>query len=85
MKGNISTARNQGPVSICAPALADEATCRSYRQVREDGNRQVAREIPFHDFDMIISQGRLSEKREIGKIEKNREKLNFSLFFCVWS
>lgn len=36
----------------------DEAsTCRKFRQVRTEGNRQVTREIPYYNLDMIISLG----------------------------
>ena len=32
-------------------------TCRKFRQVRKEGQREVAREIPFYNLDMIISLG----------------------------
>ncbi len=37
--------------------LEEPATCRRFRQVRQEGNRQVSREIPFYNLDMIISLG----------------------------
>jgi len=37
--------------------LTEESTCRKFRQVRLEGNRQVSREIPFYNLDMIISLG----------------------------
>ena len=37
--------------------LAEEATCRKFRQVQKEGSRNVAREIPFYNLDMIISLG----------------------------
>ncbi len=37
--------------------LTEESTCRKFRQVQQEGNRQVAREIPFYNLDMIISLG----------------------------
>ena len=37
--------------------LDEESTCRTFRQVRQEGNRQVTREIPFYNLDMIISLG----------------------------
>lgn len=37
--------------------LDKESTCRNLRQVRKEGNREVAREIPFYNLDMIISLG----------------------------
>lgn len=37
--------------------LIEEATCRKFRQVRQEGNREVTREIPYYNLDMIISVG----------------------------
>ena len=37
--------------------LDEESTCRNFRQVRQEGNRLVTREIPFYNLDMIISLG----------------------------
>ena len=37
--------------------LEEDATCRKFRQVRQEGNREVAREIPYYNLDMIISLG----------------------------
>ena len=37
--------------------LNKEATCREFRQVRAEGNRQVARTLPFYNLDLIISLG----------------------------
>ena len=37
--------------------LDEISTCRKFRQVRKEGNREVAREIPFYNLDMIISLG----------------------------
>ena len=37
--------------------LTEEATCQKFRQVRIEGTRQVARELPFYNLDMIISLG----------------------------
>lgn len=37
--------------------LDEESTCRNFRQVRQEGSRQVTREIPFYNLDMIISLG----------------------------
>lgn len=34
-----------------------DSTCRNFRQVRQEGNRQVEREIPIYNLDMIISLG----------------------------
>ena len=37
--------------------LDELSTCRKFRQVRKEGQREVAREIPFYNLDMIISLG----------------------------
>ena len=37
--------------------LDEISTCRKFRQVRKEGQREVAREIPFYNLDMIISLG----------------------------
>ncbi len=37
--------------------LDEFSTCRKFRQVRKEGKRDVAREIPFYNLDMIISLG----------------------------
>ena len=37
--------------------LDENSTCRKFRQVRQEGSRDVARKIPFYNLDMIISLG----------------------------
>ena len=37
--------------------LEEAATCAKIAQVRIEGNRQVRREVPFYNLDMIISVG----------------------------
>ena len=37
--------------------LDKAATCRNFRQVQLEGGRNVSREIPFYNLDMIISLG----------------------------
>jgi hypothetical protein len=37
--------------------LSENATCRNFRQVQMEGNRNVEREIPFYNLEMIISLG----------------------------
>lgn len=37
--------------------LDEVSTCRKIRQVRQEGNREVSRELPFYNLDMIISLG----------------------------
>lgn len=37
--------------------LQEAATCRTFRQVRQEGSRMVNREIPYYNLDMIIALG----------------------------
>jgi hypothetical protein len=37
--------------------LDENSTCRKFRQVRKEGNREVSREMSFYNLDMIISLG----------------------------
>ena len=37
--------------------LEENATCRNFRQVRLEGSREVKRNIPHYNLDMIISLG----------------------------
>lgn len=37
--------------------LEEVSTCRNFRQVRKEGNREVTRQIPHYNLDMIISLG----------------------------
>ena len=37
--------------------LDEKSTCQYFRQVRQEGNRTVSRELPFYNLDMIISLG----------------------------
>ena len=37
--------------------LDKNSTCRDFRQVRKEGMRNVSRDIPFYNLDMIISLG----------------------------
>lgn len=37
--------------------LNEKATCRKFRQVRQEGKRQVERELTFYNLDTIISVG----------------------------
>jgi len=44
--------------------LEHMSTCREFRQVRTEGNRQVTRTIPHYNLDMIISIGyRVNSRR----------------------
>ncbi len=44
--------------------LLETATCRNFRQVRQEGNRSVSRELPYYNLDMIIAVGyRVNTKR----------------------
>ena len=37
--------------------LDEISTCRNFRQVRKEGNREVTRQIPHYNLDMIVSLG----------------------------
>ena len=37
--------------------LDKNSTCRDFRRIRKEGNRNVSRDIPFYNLDMIISLG----------------------------
>ena len=37
--------------------LEENATCRNFRQVQIEGSRNVTRELPFYNLDLIISLG----------------------------
>ncbi len=37
--------------------LDKTSTCQDFRQVRAEGKREVIRNIPFYNLDMIISVG----------------------------
>ena len=44
--------------------LSADRTCREFRQVRKEGNRQVERTMPFYNLDVIISVGyRVNSRR----------------------
>lgn len=52
--------------------LDEAATCRRSRQVRTEGARQVSRELPFYNLDLIISVG-------------YRVKSNIATQFRIWA
>ena len=56
-------------------------TCRKFRQVRKEGQREVARKIPFYNLDMINSLG-YRVKSIIEKRDKN-DIINISSGKCV--
>ena len=37
--------------------LDEISTCRNFRQIRKEGNREVTRQITHYNLDMIISLG----------------------------
>lgn len=43
--------------NIYEEELDKNSTCQNFRQVRKEGHRNVTREIPFYNLDMIISLG----------------------------
>ncbi|MDR1189302.1 MAG: virulence RhuM family protein [Bifidobacteriaceae bacterium] len=60
--------------------LDETATCRKSRQVRTEGSRQVTREIPSYNLDMIISVGyrvksKIATQFRIWATERLREYL----------
>ena len=55
MKENLRD--NMTNVELALNTLAEVATCAKIAQVRIEGNRQVRREVPFYNLDMIISVG----------------------------
>lgn len=60
--------------------LDEAATCRRSRQVRLEGSRQVAREVPIYNLDLIISVGyrvksRVATQFRIWATERLREYL----------
>lgn len=60
--------------------LSQEATCREFRQVRTEGTREVARNQPFYNLDLIISLGyrvrsRIATSFRIWATERLREYL----------
>lgn len=59
---------------------SDVATCRNFRQVRTEGTRQVTRELPSCNLDLIISVGyrvksRIATQFRIWATERLREYL----------
>jgi hypothetical protein len=57
--------------------LPQDSTCREFRQVRQEGGRQVARLLPHYDLDMIISIGyRVNSKRATQFRKWATERLN---------
>jgi len=51
--------------------LDEKGTCRKFRQVRLESNREVNREISFYNLDMILSVGYrvLQHNLEFGQIK----------------
>ena len=35
--------------------LEENSTCRKFRQVQKEGDREVSRVIPYYNLDMILS------------------------------
>lgn len=42
--------------------LQEEATCRKFRQVQREGNRDVKRELPFYNLDIIHQKSILASR-----------------------
>ena len=48
---------NENSTRLLKEELDKESTCQNFRQVQKEGKRNVSREIPFYNLDMIISLG----------------------------
>ena len=60
--------------------LDENATCRNFRQVQKEGARNVERELPFYNLDLIISLGyriksRIATQFRIWATERLKEYL----------
>lgn len=60
--------------------LDEAATCRDFRQVRTEGDREVVRTLPFFNLDLVISVGyrvrsRVATRFRIWATERLREYL----------
>ena len=60
--------------------LSENATCRKFRQVQIEGTREVSRELPFYNLDLIISLGyriksRIATQFRIWATERLKEYL----------
>ena len=47
--------------------LDENSTCRKFRQVQKEGNRDVAREIPFYNLDMIMQQVQITTRNRMSQ------------------
>ena len=57
--------------------LDEISTCRNFRQVRKEGNREVTRQIPHYNLDMIISLGYRIKSVIATRIRKQKYLLHF--------
>ena len=48
--------------------LDENSTCRNFRQVRKEGNRDVSREMPFYNLDMLADSFWIQKKRTLKNI-----------------
>jgi hypothetical protein len=56
--------------------IDENSTCRNFRQVQTEGSREVSREIPFYNLDMIISLGyRVNSKGLVAKVSATPEAI----------
>ena len=51
--------------------LNEYSTCRKFRQVQTEGNRNVERELPFYNLDLIISLGYRIKSRIATQFNQN--------------
>lgn len=72
--------------------LEERATCQYFSQVRQEGNRQVSREIPFYNLDNILSStgqallngpGSVSHQEAMEKAEEEYRKFQVREFSPV--
>ena len=55
--------------------LSEKSTCRNFRQVQMEGNRNVTRDLPFYNLDMIISVGKQIQKISGKNVKRSRKIL----------
>lgn len=69
--------------NIYEEELNKNSTCQNFRQVRKEGNRNVTREIPFYNLDMILSStgeklltgaGKISHDKALEKAKAEYKK-----------
>lgn len=54
--------------------LDKNSTCRNFRQVRKEGGRNVSKDIPFYNLDMIICFGYRVKSKIATDLKNGQEK-----------